>query len=281
MLKSIIRRINKLVQSPRWFWGFVIAAGVCKVIYLLNLWLSEVNPGSVLGLSYGIAAALLMAGAALFGVRRRITQHTKKLSGGRAQTWVQFHVYAGALSLLLVLMHSGFRLPTGMLTWWLFILSIWVALTGLIGVFLQKWIPGLLTSGLTIEVIYERIPELIAEIRERSEELLKQCSDPVKEFYRRKIAASLRGPQLRLVYYFDITGGVQTQVKQFDYLSKVLSADEKQRLDQLESYYKTKLEFDAHYTLQKTLRGWLYLHVPPSLVLIGLIALHVYSVWYY
>lgn len=281
MIKSFIQRINKLVQAPRWFWGFVIAAGVCKLIFLMNIIFSEASPGSWLGLSYGITAAVLMAGAALFGIRRRITQHTKKFSAGRAQTWVQFHVYAGTLSLLLVLMHSGFRLPTGTLTWWLFILSIWVAVSGLFGVFLQKWIPRLLTSGLSIEVIYERIPELIQEIRERSEELLKLCTDPVKEFYRKNIAASLTGPQLKLVYYFDITGGVQSQIKQFDYLSKVLSADEKSRLEQLESYYKTKLELDAHYTLQKALRWWLYLHVPASLALLLLIGLHIYAVWYY
>ncbi len=281
MLNRLQDKINKMVQAPRWFWGFVIAVGVCKLTYLMNLLLSEVNPGSVLGLSYGIAAAVLMAGAALFGIHRRIIQHTKKFSAGRAQHWVQFHVYGGTLALLLVLMHSGFRIPTGTLTYWLFILSIWVVVSGVFGVFLQKWIPRLLTSGLTIEVIYERIPELIEEIRGRSEDLLKLCTDPVKDFYRKNIAAALTGPQLKLSYYFDITGGVQSQIKQFDYLSKVLSADEKTRLDQLESYYKTKLELDAHYTLQKALRWWLYLHVPASLVLILLIGLHVYAVWYY
>jgi hypothetical protein len=281
MLKSIISRINKLVQSPRWFWGFILAVGVCKLAYLSNYLLSEISPGSAWGLTYGILAATLMAGAGAFGIRRRITRHTKKFSGGRAQTWVQFHVYAGTLSLLLVLMHSGFRLPTGTLTWWLFILSIWVAVSGLFGVFLQKWIPRLLTSGLTIEVVYERIPDLVREIRDRSEELLKLCTDPVKEFYRKNIAAALRRPQLKLVYYFDITGGVQSQIRQFDYLSRVLSAEEKTHLHQLQTYYKTKLEIDAHYTLQKALRWWLYLHVPASLVLILLIGLHIYAVWYY
>jgi cytochrome b subunit of formate dehydrogenase len=38
---------------------------------------------------------------------------------------------------------------------------------------------------------------------------------------------------------------------------------------------------DAHYTLQKALRWWLYLHVPASLMLVLLVGLHVYAVIYY
>jgi len=281
MLTKLQEKINKLVQSPPWLWGFLISIGVALLIYLLNIFFSEIHPGSVWGMGFGIAAAILMVGAAGFGLRRRMIKHTKNFGAGRAQSWVQFHVYAGSLALLLVLMHSGFRLPTGTLTWWLFILSLWVTLSGLLGVFLQKWIPKILTSGLSIEVVYERIPELIEEIRDRAETLVVLSTDPVKDFYRKNMAPALIGPQTKLIYYLDITGGVHSHVKQFEYLSKLLPSEEKERLTQLQSYYKTKLEVDAHYTLQKALRWWLYLHVPASLVLILLVGLHVYAVIYY
>ncbi len=222
-----------------------------------------------------------MVAVALFGLRRRLTRFTKRLGWGHGQAWVQFHVYAGTLFLVLMFMHSGFSLPNGSLAWWLFGLSIWVSVSGLFGVFLQKWIPKILTSGLAIEVLYERIPELITEIRDKSEKLLQLCEEPVREFYGKKIAPSLLAPQVRLIYYIDITGGIQSEVKQFNYLSKLLSAEGRQRLHQLQSYYKTKLELDAHYTLQKALRWWLYLHVPLSLILIFLVGLHVYSIIYY
>ena len=42
-----------------------------------------------------------------------------------------------------------------------------------------------------------------------------------------------------------------------------------------------KLEIDAHYTLQRALRGWLYFHAPPSLLLLALVAVHVATVLYY
>ena len=64
-------------------------------------------------------------------------------------------------------------------------------------------------------------------------------------------------------------------------MRKFLPAEEKAKLDQLELIYKTKLEIDAHFTLQKPLRWWLYLHLPISIVLIVLVAMHLYAVLYY
>ncbi|NIR49099.1 hypothetical protein GWO43_11605 [candidate division KSB1 bacterium] len=273
--------INKWVQSPKWFWTFVIASGICLLVFIANLFFADIHPGTIWGLGYGIAATVLMLGVALFGVRRRIVRFTKKFGAGRAQNWVQFHVYAGTLFLLLMFMHTGFQLPTGTLMWWVFILSIWVCFSGLFGVFLQKWIPKILTSGLSVEAIYERIPELTNEIREKTEDLIKLCTDPVKDFYRKNMAPALQSPQVRLIYCIDITGGIQTQVKEFDYLRKLLPSEDKERFTQLESYYKTKLELDAHYTLQKALRWWLYLHVPTSIILVVLVGLHIYSILYY
>ena len=83
------------------------------------------------------------------------------------------------------------------------------------------------------------------------------------------------------MYYVDITGGIQSRVRQFTYLRNVLSAPEQEALDSLELLYKTKLELDAHFTLQKALRWWLYLHVPVSLLLLALVGLHLFAVIYY
>ncbi len=259
----------------------MVAAAGCVVVYLLNLFMAEVHPGNLWGLSYGIAAGVLMVFVMLLGLRKRTKKIATRLGLGKSQAWVQLHVYGGALFLLLVFMHSGFRLPSGALAWWMFILSVWVTLSGIVGVALQKWIPKMLTSGLTVEVIYERIPELIKEISSKAEELIASSAEPVKEFYENNLAATLAAPQPRLIYYLDITGGINSQMKQFEYVRQFLSAEEKEKLRRLEALYKTKLEIDAHLTLQKALRGWLYTHVPLSLVLLMLVGIHLYSVLYY
>ena len=273
--------LKNWVQSPVWFFAFAICCFICIVVFILNVVISEVQPYTTWGLSYGIAATILMFGVALYGIRRRIIKYTKKYGAAMSKTWVQFHVYGGTLFLLLTFMHSGFRIPTGALTWWLWILSIWITLSGILGVMLQKWIPKILTSGLSIEVHYDRIPELIHEIKEKAENLIQGCDELIRDFYRKNLAVSFVAPEPRLIYYIDITGGIQSQTKQFDYLRRFLPAEEKGKLNQLELIYKTKLEIDAHYTLQKALRWWLYLHLPISIVLIVLVGLHLYTVLYY
>jgi len=280
MMTKVIRKVagSRWVQSPNWFWSFVLATLVSVVAYVFNLALSEVDPGNIWGISYGTAASILMAGAGLYAARRR----TLKFRGlGKSFSWVQFHVYGGALAFILVLMHTGFRLPAGPMNWLLWILSVWVTLTGLVGIGLQKWIPRILASGLAVEVVYERIPELVQQIKSQTEELIETCSEPVRDFYRKNLAPALVNPQSRFIYYIDITGGIQSRMVEFNYLRRFLSSSEKDALERLEAAYKTKLELDAHYTLQKALRWWLYTHVPPSLVLLLLIIFHLYAVLYY
>lgn len=274
-------RLEKWVASPSWLRAFAIAMVICFLAYGSNALLGDIEPGNAWGLAYGAAATFLLAGAALFGVRRRAVRIASKYRLGKSQTWVQFHVYGGVLFMVLALMHSGFRVPAGSLNFWLWLFSIWVTLSGLLGVALQKWLPRIVTSGLAIEAVYERIPELIKEIRARTEDLIATCSTPVRDFYRRNLAAALAAPQTRAIYYFDITGGIQARLRDFEYLRRFLSNEEKEKVDRLESFYKTKLELDAHFTLQKALRWWLYTHAPASLVLLVLVALHLYTVLYY
>jgi len=261
----------------------LLAAAIvlCGIVFLLNAAFFDVRPSNIWGLTYGALAAILMIGAALLGLQRRMTKFALKTGLGNAQIWLHFHLYGGALFLLLTFMHTGFRQPHGILTWWLWFLSLWVTASGLLGAVLQKWIPKLLTSGLAIEVVYERIPELIQEIGEKVEALIETCAEPIKDFYQKQIAMALVTPRPRLIYCLDITGGIQSRLKQFDYLRGFLPVAEKEKLNKLEAFYKTKLEIDAHYTLQRLLRLWLYTHVPASLALLVLLGLHLFAVLYY
>ncbi len=277
MLQTLTLNLKNHVQSPKMFLGFISCAFFLGLIFLLNYVFSEIKSGTAWSMMYGVFAAMLMLAATFFGIRRRLMNP----GWGRSQTWLQCHIYGGGLFLLFVLMHSGFREPTGMITWWLWALSIWVTASGILGTILQKWIPKVLSSGLSIEVIYERIPELIAEIRQKAEALIRECETPLQDFYRQHIAEALAGPNSRIIYFFDITGGIQTRARQFSYLRDLLDDKEKENLDLLENYYKTKLEMDAHYTLQKALRWWLFLHAPLSLVLLVLLGFHLYSVFWY
>jgi hypothetical protein len=272
------RALRRFVQSEKWFWTCVGATALALVVFAVNAIVSDVDPANAWGVSYGTAAAVLMLVVAAWGIRRR-TMRIR--STGKAQTWVQMHVYGGWLFLLLTLMHDGFRAPRGSLTAWLLFAAVWVSVSGILGVVLQKWVPRMLTSGTSIEVLYERVPELVEAVRVKAEELVAGAPDAIQDFYARNVARALLAPQSRWMYYIDVTGGLASRMKQFEYLRRVLQPVDQQTLDQLEKYYRTKLELDAHYTLQKSLRWWLYTHVPASLLLIVLAGIHIVSVIVY
>ena len=268
-------------EATRWRWAFALAASVCVLVFALDVAFLEVHPGSTLGMAYGIAATVLMVGVALLGARRRTMDLASRRHLGRSRSWLTFHLYGGALFLLLVLMHSGFRLPVGTLNWLLFISSVWITLSGLAGLALQKWIPRVLTSGLATEVNYDRIPELTEELRQRAEATAERGGDSVQALYTKTVAPALQAPARGLIFFLDPTGGIQTRLKPFRYLESRLPETEKAPLAELERIYRAKLEIDAHYTLQHALRSWLIFHTPLALLLIALVAVHLFTVLYY
>jgi hypothetical protein len=264
-----------------WRRGFVAAVLLCLVVYAVDRALFEYLPGHPLRLGYGVAAALLLVAVSLYPVRRRAVATAGRLGLGSARAWLRLHQYGGALVLLLVLMHSGFRVPTGLVTFWLWALVLWTGVTGLIGLGLQRWLPRVLGSGLAVEAVYERIPELVGELRAKAERLAAECSEPVRALYARRVAPELAAPRPRWLYFVDITGGKAAQLGEFDHLRRHLAAGEREKLGELARLYKTKLQLDAHLTLQRTLRLWPWIHVPASLLVLALLAVHLGAVLYY
>jgi hypothetical protein len=265
-------------KSPSsWARGFLGVALAGVLVYAANVVLDEVDPSNGWGLAYGGAATAFLVGAALIGVRRR----TMRTGVGRSRAWQQFHLYGGALFFLFVLLHTGFRIPEGQMSWWLFFLSLWVFLSGLLGVLVQAWLPRALTSGLRVEAVYERIPELVADLRQRAEELAGKGPAPVRDFHRRTLAPLMAGPHPRAAYLWDVTSGTRALRDDFRFLRRMVPAPGHGLVDELEEVCAAKMELDAHYTLQKGLRYWMALHLPPSIALLVLVGLHIFAIIYW
>jgi hypothetical protein len=157
----------------------------------------------------------------------------------------------------------------------------WLVFGGFAGLVLQKWIPTLLNTGLSTEVHLSRIPELIAEIHSRAETLSQAGPEVLRNLYVQRLAPHMSGPRPRWGYYFNVTSLIQSESEQFNHVRSLLAERDLVRLDELEELYRTKLEMDAHYTLQRTLRGWLYIHTPVAVAVLGLLTLHIFFVIYY
>ncbi len=267
----------RLVKSKIWWQVFLAGVGVCLVAPVVEWVFGAPGGADVWVVGYGVAAAILLVGAMAYAGRRRAPGR----GPGDSYHWLQFHVYGGTLFLVLVLLHTGLQFPNGALGWGLWATGAWVVATGLAGVVIQKWVPTALSSGLTTEVHYDRIPELVAYVRDEVEALVAGADESVHSVYQTHLAAALAGPQTRLIYFVDITGGIQTRMRHLDHLQQFLGDADHRIVEQLRRLVRTKLEMDAQYTLQKALRWWLYAHVPVALALSVLLAVHVFAVWYY
>ena len=264
------------VRRPGAYAVFIASLCVCGLVLPINILRSELEPSSAWGMTYGGAAVGLMLGVMAYGVRRRAPRY----GPGSARGWLQFHVYGGVLFLVLVLMHTAFRAPRGVLGWALWLLAIYVVLSGLVGLLLQRWLPRVLSSAFTTEVNFERIPALVDVLRGRAEDLVYSCDDSVQRFYEINLQPAFASPQPRLRYFVDAAGGIHARVAQLEHLRLLLPTD-REKLDALKQLVASKLEMDAQYTLQRALRVWLMGHVPLTVLLLVLVGFHLFTIWYY
>ncbi len=198
-----------------------------------------------------------------------------------AQNWIQAHVYLGILAFLGVFIHTGFAWPQGAFGWWLLVLSAWTTASGLLGVWLQKWIPATLTEGLQVEALFERIPGLLDELVAEADALMSDASDVVERFYRQEVRDHLSRLSPSWGFLLDVRGGRERALEPFRRMVGFTDAEEKAKVENLMSIYTEKLELDAQHSLQGILRKWLWFHVPPAGLLMGLLLMHVFTwVWY-
>jgi len=202
-----------------------------------------------------------------------------------ASIWLQVHLYLGWITCGVFVLHSGVRWPDGPLeimlaaTFWL------VALSGVFGLWLCRWLPPHLTrSGESL--VYERIPmlrhQLLGEVRAivRQAEAETQ-STTLADFYLRVLS-----------HYFARVPGLLAplagddpafhRVKQeLTTLRRFLDAREVAFADQVGERLEVKRNLDAQLAGQRLLKLWLFGHIPLTYGLLVFSAAHVWLVLQY
>jgi hypothetical protein len=249
------------------------AAGLLIVFtFLVASWLRPWSPKRGLGLFFGIAAALAFLLEMAYPLRRPKARFFRT-----AKAWLQIHVYVGAVAFLAVLAHAGFRWPGGAMGWGLLLLSAWVCGSGLLGVFLQKWLPAALAEGLRVEALYERIPSLVEGLTKEADALMADTSEALERFYADDVRPRLSKLSPSWTYLLDVRADRERALGPFERMARFVEPEELPRVADLMSLFTEKLELDAHYAVQGLLRRWLLVHVPPAGLLLALLAIHVYT----
>lgn len=261
-------------KRPNWFRGFVVVAVVSLVVYGAWAWWTPWSPGRWGGLTFGTLAAVLFFIDAAYPLRRR----WNAWPFGTVQRWLQFHVYGGGIAALYVLIHVGFSLPHGLFGWVLFLVSLWVIASGLVGVYLQKQIPTVLANNLSVEAIYERIPELTTRLQSEADKLLSGAPDLLQRFYSTNTRAQLAGVSPAWSYLVDFRAERERRMAPFKEVVTYLSEADRVKLGDLQAIVSEKFELDVQYSLQRILKVWVPLHAVPALALLGLLIVHVAAV---
>jgi hypothetical protein len=247
------------------------AAGLVMVlVYATSAWLAPWSPKRGLGLFFGIVASLVFVFEMAYPYRR-----SRARPLGTARRWLQAHVYLGALAFLAVLIHAGFRWPGGLMGWALLLLSAWTTLTGLVGVWLQKWLPIVMSEGLRVEALYERIPALVEHLLKEADALVANTSEVLERFYLAEVRTRLAVVEPSWSYLIDVRAGRERALEPFRRMSSFVDPAEKEIVSDLMTIRMEKMDLDVHYSLQGILRRWLVVHVPPAAVLMALLAVHI------
>ena len=227
-------------------------------------WLELSEPAIVTG--YALFALMLLLG--FFNIRKRLSM----VPIGRASVWLAFHVAAGLLAIAMFWLHTGSVWPSGLYEQMLTLLFYLVSVTGIIGYILTRTLPRRLAQ-IEIEIIYERIPGELAEIREKIEALALECtqetgSDTVAQHHIGTLAWFFARPRFWISHVAggDAAGhwlrGPGSAARRY------LNDAEKTYFDQIIELGVLKCQIDRHFACQELLKKWLPVHVPLSMAVI-------------
>lgn len=210
-----------------------------------------------------------------FNLRKKIPF----LRVGSTSFWLQLHLYVGIFSGALFLVHISWSWPAGIfhqLLAWCYVV---VFVTGVLGLWISRAFPRMLTIA-GYETPFERIPFVRANLREQAEALVLagvdgQTSPVIAEFYVKRLGMFFTRPCNRLAHLRQSRAPQAAHFSQFDEVQRYARTGEREMLDKLRDLVAQKHLLDYQYSLQSTLRLWLFAHIPLSYSLLIFSVLHV------
>tara|TARA_B100000686_G_C16641883_1_gene890604 strand:+ start:57 stop:884 length:828 start_codon:yes stop_codon:yes gene_type:complete len=266
-------KLNQRYSLVR-IWGYV---GFATILFLTTwVWISQLNRS--LGMSTFASGCVLFAAMtilALFSVRKRLSF----LPLAPAYQWFNIHAIGGFLVLFLFWLHMAGVEAKGFYGQTLTVLFYVSSISGVFGLVIEKVYPRQLTC-IGVEVIYERIPNELSEIRENVEALILKCteeegSSTLAEHYLETLRWYFQKPRF---FFNNIFGSHLSQHwlrQQCMILGRYLNDKERYFLDQVFLLAEKKRKIDFHYALQTMLKTWLLLHIPFAAALMAMVIWHV------
>jgi hypothetical protein len=194
------------------------------------------------------------------------------------QKWLQFHIYAGWLSIILFVLHVRGRVPDGWLEISLAVLFFLVAASGVAGLIMTVGLPKRLTRR-GEEVIFERIPAFREQLRRQANDLIVHSahetnSTTLADFYASRVKSLFEGPRGFLEHLFELNFSEFALNTEIRSVRRYLNDSELEILDELARLVRRKHDLDYQFTLQASLKGWLFVHIPLTYSMMILALVH-------
>lgn len=290
----------KIDASHRpWAVAFVIILALAAIGYIPYTLFYPEGPGgnTIPGLTYGILGYSMMLFAGLLGARKKVPLWRI----GRAQVWMRGHLWLGGLSLPMILFHSAFH-ARGPLTLVMMVLLYVVVLSGLTGAILQHYLPRRILAEVPLETIYEDMPTVREQLREEAAAIVeKLCAEPVRasaaysdtgraavvedEEAEIELSEEQRN-NLREVYLTGIAPYLRNPGSDsalansgksrafFEALRRQYPEPVHEYINDIESICEEERQLNHQRRMYLALHGWLLVHVPLSITLLVLGAIH-------
>lgn len=216
----------------------------------------------------------LMILLAVYNLRKRLAM----VPLIRSAYWLRLHVAGGVLAIALFWLHTGSIWPNGLYEQVFAVLFYLLSLSGLAGYGMQRVFPRALTQS-GMEVIFERIPAHIADLRTRAEAVVVECtgetgSDTLASHYINTMSWFFDRPRFFWAHAVFSRRSSYWLRKQRGAISRYLDERERSFLESLDDLAETKNGIDMHYAYQSLMKRWLLVHVPLA------VAVMVMSVWH-
>jgi hypothetical protein len=214
-----------------------------------------------LGMTTGVVGTMILCLVGFYAARKRVLQ---ELIPWRLLTWLRWHLWLSVIGFWMILIHAGFHLDGGSGTWAMLLLLAAVG-TGVVGWYQYKKVPG--------EVVSTVGNLATGNVRKQIDGLDRQISD------------QLAGRDTNIVSRVrnaltEVDSGERTAAE----ISWDLVFENPQGepfVDDVKALVQQKYSLASHLnqqqTLHKSMRWWLWLHIPASILFGVLLAYHIYD----
>lgn len=274
---------NRFAAHARWA---MLAAGLTAGAvgwYAVEATSTRTLPGggTRVGLILGAVGAAIILFEMLLWPRKRLLR-SRTRPWGRTQTWMKAHIWLGLACVPVAALHAGFRLG-GPLPAALMLAFALVIVSGVWGLVLQHVIPRRLLDVVTEEVPAAEIDRVVAAHTAGFARRLAVArgefggeavagAERVREAFEKAARPYLTGAErpagLRVA---------DRAARWFTELAAATPADARPLVAELEQLCTLRRQLDTQARLHWWLHNWVWVHLPLSVALVGLLVAHIYT----